>query len=178
MKTPTSSFVPVYLTGLLIIVCAVTITAQAVRPGEVKVEYDRQNDLTKITLNPVVLASRKQEELQLGVVASYKGQKIITPKEATLIFISISASDVNKYESARKLTVWADGQRVGLGEANWAKQSQNKLSIEILTIAVPFDTFSQIARAKQVTFRLGETEIRLASANITALRAAEGYMRP
>ncbi len=169
-----------YLTLLFItILCAATLSAQeAAKPGEVRVEYDRQNDLTKITLNPIVLASRKQEELQLGAFASYKGQQAGAPKEVTLLFISLSASGVNKYESAHKVTVWADEQRFPLGEAGWSKQAQGTVSIELLAAIVPYDTFSRIAHAKEVHIRLGETEIRLATNHITALRAAEGYMKP
>lgn len=101
----------------LITVSLSPVLAQDTRSDRVTVEYDERNDITRISLNPMILASRKFEELRLGAVASYKGKVKIQPKEVALIFISLSASDENKYETARKLTVLADGERLALGEA-------------------------------------------------------------
>lgn len=144
----------------------------------VRVEYDGDKDLTKITLNPMILVSRKFEELRLGAMTSYRGKVKIQPKEVALIFISLTTADANKYEAARRLTATADGQRLTLGEARWSKQAQNGLFVESMLAVIPFDTFLRISRAKELTMKLGFTEVKLSTDHITMLRAAASYMEP
>ena len=154
------------------------VFAQDTRPERVTVEYDQRNDITRISLNPMILASRKFEELRLGAVASYKGKVKIQPKEVALIFISLSAADENKYQTARKLTIVADSERLALGETQWSKQAQGRLFLQSMLAVIPSDTFLQITRAKEVTMRLGLTEVKLTTDQITLLRAAASYMTP
>ena len=150
--------------------------AQDTRPQKVTMEYDEQKDITQITLNPIILASRKYEELRLGATASYKGKVRVQPKEVSLIFVSLSAADVDKYESARKLRVLADGQQFALGETQRAKQAQNGLFIESMVAIIPLDIFLRICWAKEVRMKLGLTEVKLSTEHITMLRAAASYM--
>lgn len=147
------------------------------RKGElVKVEYDQDKDLTQISLNPIIIASRKFEELRLGAVSAYPGKVKTRPKEIALIFLSLSATDANKYESARKLTIVADGERIAIGEAQRTKQAQSGLFIESMMVSIPTDLFLRISWSKEVTLKLGFTEIALSPAHITILRAAASYM--
>jgi hypothetical protein len=161
---------------VLFVSCAAAAQAQETQGQSVKVNYDAQKDITQITLNPMILVSRKFEELRLGAMTSYKGKVKVEPKEVALIFVSLSAMDVNKYESTRQLTVVADGQRFPLGETQRSKQAQNGLFIESMAAIVPFDMFLRICRAKDVTMKLGLTTVKLSTQQITLLRAAASYM--
>jgi hypothetical protein len=150
--------------------------AQESKGELVKIEYDQKKDLTQISLNPIVLASRKFEELRLGAVASYQGKVKVKPKEIVLIFLSLSANEINKYESARKLTLIADGKRISVGETQHSKQVQQGLFIESMMISIPTELFLRISWSKALTVKLGFTEVELSPVHITALRAAASYM--
>lgn len=166
---------------VLLVVLTALLSPPAIRAQEtqgelVKVQYDPQKDATQISLNPVILISRKHEELRLGAVTGYPGKTKVTPKEVVLVFVSLTAADVNKYESARKLTVIIGEQRLPLGETKRAKQTQNGVFIETMMIGIPMDLFLRLGRAKAVTLKLGFTEVALTPAQLTILRAAGSYM--
>ncbi len=165
-----------FLTLLPFVSFSSSARRQETTPERVKVAYDEQKDLTQITLNPIILVSRKYEELRLGATTSYKGRVRVKPKEVALIFISLSASDVDKYESARKLKVVADGQQFALGETQRSKQAQQGLFIESMVAVVPSDIFFRICWAKEVRIKLGLTEVKLSTDQVTMLRAAASYM--
>ena len=141
----------------------------------IKLEYNAENDVTQISLNPIIIASRKLEELRLGAVAAYKGKVKTRPDSVGLIFLSLSRSDVNKYESAKRLTIVADGQRYPLGETQRSKQTANGLFIETLTIRIPMDDFVRVFRAKEVSLKLGITEVALSPAQIVIFQAFGSY---
>jgi hypothetical protein len=142
----------------------------------VKVEYDSSKNLTRVSMNPFVLASRKMEELRLGAIAAYPGKTRSKPNEIILIFLSLSHTDENRYDAARKLTVFADGQRLDLGETQRSKQAQNGLFIETMMARVPMDDFLLVSNAKQVKLRLGLTEIELSEPQIKILRLTASYL--
>jgi hypothetical protein len=181
ISSPRLCHKPVYL---LCAVLTLFVTSMAQEPSQtsdtkvnpVNVEYDEKNDITKVTLNPIVLVSRKQEELRLGVVASHRGKAQAKPTEVALVFLSLSATPGNKYESARKLTILADTQRFACGEAQRSTQTQNGVFVESLASIVPFDTFLKIVRAQNVGLKLGFTEIKLKPEQLMMLRAAASYM--
>ncbi len=150
--------------------------AQETKAETVKVDYNEQKDITQITLNPIILASRKHEELRLGAVASHPGKLRVKPREVALLFISLSTSDTNKYESARMLTVITNAQRFPFGETKRSKQSQNGLFIETMAAIIPMDAFVRICWSKEVTVKLGLTEVKLSPDQIGLLRAASSYM--
>jgi len=152
------------------------LRGQATSAESVKVEYNEQKDITTIVLDPIILVSRKYEQLRLGAMASYKGRTRVQPKEVSLLFVSLSATDEDKYESARKVTVVADDQRLNLGEAQRSKQAHNGLFIESMAIVIPSDIFLRICWAKELTIKLGFTEVRLSADQITRLRSAASYM--
>ncbi len=162
---------------LLTIICSYTPTQAQESKGElVRVDYDAQKDQTQISLNPVVLISRKHEELRLGAVTVYPGRVKVVPREVVLVFVSLTGAEVNKYESARKLTVIIGEQRLPLGESKRSKQLQDGLFIETMTLSIPMDIFLRMGRAKAVTLKLGFTEVPLTPAQLTILRAAGSYM--
>lgn len=169
-----------HLPGLLLL-CAFAVgaapplAAQEGGPGEIKVEYRQGEDTTTITLNPLVLAARKQEELRMGAAYSYRGKTATRPDALALIFVSLSATDPNKYETANKLTIVADGRTYQLGPAKRTTQTQGGVTLELLVVGVPFDPFLQIAYAKDVTIKLGLTEIKPSADALGALR---DFLRP
>jgi len=150
--------------------------AQETKQKLVTVEYDSAKDFTQITLNPFILVSRKQEELRLGAVAAYAGKVKTRPAEVNLIFLSLSTSDMTKYDVARKLSVTVDGQHLVLGEAEHAKQTQNGLFVETLKLAIPLDVFLRICRSKEVKLKVGVTEVPLLEQHMEILRIAASYM--
>ncbi len=141
-----------------------------------RIDYDAQKDQTRISLNPMVLISRKHEELRLGAVTGYPGKVKVAPREVVLVFVSLSGAEVDKYEASRKLTVIIGEQRLPMGEAKHSKQSEGNLFIEKMTISIPMELFLRMGRAKAVTLKLGFTEVPLTAAQLTILRAAGSYM--
>lgn len=142
----------------------------------VRVEYDSNKNLTQVSMNPFILASRKLEELRLGAVAGYPGKIRSKPNEIVLIFLSLSHTDENRYDAARKLTVFADGQRLDWGETQHSKQSQNGLFIETMMARVPMDDFLLVSKARQVKLKLGLTEVELSEPQIKILRVIASYL--
>ncbi|HEY6121501.1 MAG TPA: hypothetical protein VIV66_16190 [Pyrinomonadaceae bacterium] len=149
--------------------------AQEPKDKLIHTEYNAENDVSQLTLNPIIIASRKFEELRLGAVAAYKGKVKTRPEAVALVFLSLSKSDVDKYEAARKLTIVADGQRFPFGEAQRSKQATNGLFIETLTISIPIDVFLRVFRSKEVSLKLGFTEVELLPAQIVIFQAFGSY---
>ncbi len=85
-------------------------------------------------------------------------------------------NSTHRYESARKLTIVADGRRFALGETQRTMQYGNGVFIESMTAVVPYETFTQTAYAKKVSVKLGLTEFELNSDHTKMLRAAASYM--
>ena len=152
-----------------------TSVAQEAKDKSIHTEYNAENDVSQLTLNPIIIASRKFEELRLGAVAAYKGKVKTRPEAVALVFLSLSKSDVDKYEAARKLTIVADGQRFPFGEAQRSKQTTNGLFIETLTISIPIDVFLRVFRSKEVSLKLGITEVELSPAQIVIFQAFGSY---
>lgn len=142
----------------------------------VRTEYDASKDVTQIILNPIIIASRKLEELRLGAVSSYPGKVKAKPKEVALVFLSLSKTDENRYEVARKLVVVADARRFDWGETRRSKQSQDGLFIETMTATIPLDDFVFVSNAKQVKLKLGLTVVDLTAPQIKALRIMASYL--
>ena len=142
----------------------------------IKSEYDANKDLTQITLNPIILASKKFEELRLGAITGYPGKVKSKPKEVGLVFFSLSKSDENRYEAAHKLIVIADEKRFDWGETQRTKQAQSGLFVETMTASVPFDDFLVVVHAKQVKIRIGLTEVELGEAQLNALKLLVSYV--
>lgn len=142
----------------------------------IKVEYDSGKNITQVSLNPIVLASRKMEELRLGAVAGYPGKVKSRPTEILLIFLSLTHTDENRYDVARKLTVLADGKRLDWGETQRTKQSQNGLFIEMMMAKISMDQFLLVSKAKQVRLKLGLTEVDLSASQINVLRLTASYL--
>ncbi len=145
-----------------------------VRP--IRVEYDEKSDTTRVTLNPIILVSRRHEELRLGVFSSHPGKTPTKPKEVALVFISLTAAAANKYESARQLTIIADKERFRFGETQRTTQAEKGLFMESLMTVVPFETFVKVGRAKEVTVKVGITEVKLKPEQVLMLRTAASYM--
>jgi hypothetical protein len=142
----------------------------------IKTEYDGSKDLTQITLNPIILASKKLEELRLGAVTGYPGKVKSKPKEIALIFLSLSKTDENRYEASRKLSVVADERHFNWGEVQRTKQAQGGLFLETMTTTIPMDDFLFVASAKQVRIKLGLTEVELGAAQLSALKLMASYV--
>lgn len=170
-----------FLASFLVLLAAETITTAQQPSSETKgelvsVQYDPQQNITKITLNPFILISRKQEELRLGAVTAYQGKAKTYPKEVALLFISLSSADTNKYESARKLTLTIDGERFPLGVMSHSKQAQKGIFIETMMLNIPTDLFLRLARAKTAAIKLGFTDVALTPAHFNILRVAVSYI--
>lgn len=171
---------------LLLLLCARPLdltgvaqdTTAAAKPGEIKVVYDGPNDLTKVMLNPMIVASRKHQELRLGAFSSSKGKAVVRPKEIALVFVALSVSQGEGYENARRLTVTADARKFPFGGMQRSVQTVNGVSAESLVMAVSYETFLEIVHAKKVSLKIGLTEVELSPEHIKTLRAAASYMAP
>jgi hypothetical protein len=181
-KTPQLSLM---VSPLLLLFCAclfavgsVCVAQEVLKPGEIKVAYDAPSDTTKVLLNPMIVASRKHQELRLGAFSSSKGKTIIKPKEIALVFVSLSVSAGEGYENARKLTVTADARKYPFGGMQRSVQTINGVAAESLLTVMPYETFLAIAYAKKVSLKIGLTEVELTPEHIKTLRAAASYMAP
>lgn len=183
MKYETARMLSLF--SAIIFACVLLLTTQATlaqqAPVETKgehvsVQYDQQQDVTKVTMNPFVLVSRKQEELRMGAVTAYQGKAKTYPKEIALLFMSLSAADTNKYESARKVSITIDGERLALGEASRSKQTQNGIFVEMLMLKISTDVFVRLSRAKSATIKLGFTQVPLTPAHFNILRVTVSYL--
>lgn len=112
----------------------------------------------------------------MGAVTAYKGKAKIYPKDIALVFMSLSSADTNKYESARRLTMLIDEERVALGEPSRSKQTQNGIFIEMMMLQIPTDVFVRLSRAKTASIKLGFTETPLTLDHFKILRIAVSYM--
>ncbi|MGI8566347.1 MAG: hypothetical protein ACR2LZ_07690 [Pyrinomonadaceae bacterium] len=176
---------PQFLSKLLLLVCSYSfgvgsecVAQEALKPGEIKVAYDAQSDTTKVLLNPMIVASRKHQELRLGAFSSSKGKTIVKPKDIALVFVSLSVSAGEGYENARKLTVTADARKFPFGGMQRSVQTINGVAAESLLTVVPYGTFLEIVYAKKVSLKIGLTEVELTPDHIKTLRAAASYMAP
>jgi hypothetical protein len=156
--------------------CSAFGQAQETKSELVKVEYNQQKDITQISLKPILLASRKNEVLRVGAVASHPGKIRVRPREVALLFIYLSTSDTNKYEAARMLTVITNEQKFPFGETRHSKGTQNGLFVETMAAIIPMESFLRISWSKEVTMKLGLTEIKLSPNQISQLRAVASYM--
>jgi len=175
MKRQTTFSIFGFTTLVTVVICLPSALAQ-VSGQLVKTEYDTNKDVTQITLNPIILASRKLEELRLGAVTGYPGKVKSKPKEVALVFLSLSKTDESRYELARKLVVVADERKFDWGETQRSKQAQNGLFMETMTATIPVDDFIFVSNAKQVKIKLGLTAVELTTAQISALRVMASYM--
>jgi len=175
LRTGNKARVGIFLVSVLLSINNAALTQTQNATPQIKTQYNDQTDVTQITLDPIVLASRKLEELRLGAVTGYPGKAKTQPKEVALIFISLSTLDANKYESARKLTITADGEKILAGPTQYAKQSQNGLFIESITAAIPFETFLRLCRSKEASLKLGITEVALSTKHLMLLQAFASY---
>ncbi len=100
--------------------------------------------------------------------ASYKfsGKAFKRPDSVSVMFL---AQGGNKYQTQNDYTVKADGEQVLQGKADYAQrqidmgQKINKdLSLEEeLTLVVPLDIFTQLAKAKKIQIKIGPTGFSL-----------------
>ena len=141
----------------------------------VKVEYDASNNFNQISLNPIVLASRRQEELRLAATTGYSGKTRTKPTEITLILFSLSHVDENNYGATHKLSAVADGHRFDWGETSHAKQATNGLFIEVMMANIPMDDFLAVSKAKAVRIKIGLAEVELSPEQINILRLTASY---
>jgi len=141
----------------------------------VKVQYDASKDFTQISLNPIVLASRRMEELRLAATSGYPGKTRSKPTEITLILFSLSHTDENRYGATHKLSAVADGHRFDWGETSHGKQATNGVFLEVMMANIPMDDFLAVSRAKSVKIKIGLAEVELSPEQINILRLTASY---
>jgi hypothetical protein len=161
----------------MVVACPPASMAQARpsdSPGQPPIErqYDKFKDQTIVRLKPQTLrqVARPPEELSLSVEASYKGEHAVRPKNVDLIFES--AAERYIYYDKAEVAFIVDGKRVEAGTAYMmnAFPSPNLVKVK-LKLTIPFDTFTQLAKGKDVEMKIGPTEIKLAEKDLKALRA-------
>lgn len=134
--------------------------------------YDKFKDQTTVKLKPQTIRqiTRPPEELSLSVEATYKGARATRPKNVDLLFES--AAERYIYYNKADVFFVVDGKRIEAGTAYMtnAFPSPNLVKVK-LKLTLSFDTFSEIAKGKEVELKIGPTEIRLAEKDLKSLRA-------
>jgi hypothetical protein len=162
----------------VLLLLAVVSVAQTPTPTPneqlIKVEYDASKNFTQISLNPIVLASRRMEELRLAATSGYPGKTRTKPTEITLILFSLSHTVENRYGA---LTNCCCRRRSPLliGEKQATQNRANGLFIEVMMANVPMDDFLAVSKSKTVKIKIGLAEVELSPEQINILRLTASY---
>ena len=162
---------------LLILLCALTVSAQSNTKPEIKVEYDKFRDGTFISFEPVNVSEDKTISLKLGMLTGFKGHSPKKPNDLLLTFVSPSFVESNEHKNNRGLIILADGKRYPMGEASYDVKYNLPLYLEVMTVKVPYDTLLELSQAKKIEMQFGSTEFELQESLREALRDLASRIR-
>jgi hypothetical protein len=136
---------------------------------EVGDKYDRFKDMTFIKTSRMLVRGTKRS-IRAEANYSFVGKNQKKPEKILLSFYA-SASRPLFNEDDLELNFLADGKRMPLGNMRLADESKTKTTVkQTITIAIPIETFSQIANSKKAEFQIGTLEYKLTDAHLEAFR--------
>ena len=149
-----------------------TTTAYAQCGTQVEKSYERFKDQSTFRLKPqrILQVARPRESLDLGAEAIVKGEGPAQPKEVSLLFTS--ETEKWKYFEEAEAIFIVDGKRLETGKAHATDTMPGRSTIqEKLKLTIPYETFMEAVKGKQVEMKLGPTELQLAGKDLGSLRA-------
>jgi hypothetical protein len=158
--------------ALMVLAGLQTTTAYAQCGPQVEKTYERFKDQSTFRLKPqrVIQVARPRESLDLGAEAVIKGEAPAQPKEVSLLFTS--ETEKWKYFEEAEAIFIVDGKRLETVKAHATDTMPGRSTIqEKLKLTIPFETFMEIVKGKQVELKLGPTELQLSGKDLGSLRA-------
>ncbi len=144
---------------------------------KVDLRYDRKKDVTTVRLDELKLWENPTGFEQVVITFSFDYPKRVIAIPKTVLFIVRTAVEEGPlFDYQRDLVVTADGSRLNLGEMNGGDKRNRSLTpqrseiyFERLTLAIPYEDFATIARARSVTVQLGERSYNLSDKQLQSL---------
>lgn len=146
------------------------------RKTKVDVKYDKKKELTTVWLRDLILSKNPQgfEQINMSVSFSYPQHTIVKPKTVLIVIYSASMNGT-LFDYYRDLAAIADGFRLKMGKMEYSSGQSEltplraTLSSEFLRLAIPYDDFSRIAKAKVAMVQIGERKYNLSDKQLQSL---------
>ena len=144
---------------------------------KVDLRYDKKKELTTVWLDYMKLWENPTafEQVDISFSFDYPMRTIVTPK-TVLVTVHSAVQGGPLFDRQRDLVVVADGSRLSLGEMDNGDKSGGSLTprgraitFERLRLAIPYEDFAVIARARNVTVRIGERAYKLSDKHLQSL---------
>ncbi len=158
----------------LTFITALLCTAQEQKP-EIKVEYNRFEDLTIVRLRPMVITKSASHELSMAASFANSGRTVQVNDDVSIHFISLAPSW--QYETDRSLILLIDDERLPLRTVLYEKRVLANQAFETMAVELSHKTLTQIANAKEVVGRLGDREFELSKPVLEGLRELARRMK-
>ena len=133
----------------------------------VEEKYDKFKDKTSVTLKLRLLGDITNG-LEVVLTETFAGQKPVTPTNFPVMFMATN-KDL-KYYLSHGLIFLVDGERIKFDDVKYTKLTYQGYFIEVMILAVPFNTLKKIVAAKKVEAQLGSTEFALSDDYLEAMR--------
>ena len=144
---------------------------------KVDLKYDHKKDVTTVWLDELKLWENPTgfEQVDITFSFDYPKRVIATPK-TVLVTVRTAMQGGPLFDYQRDLVVTADGSRLSLGEMEGGDRRSRSLTpqrseiyFEKLALAIPYEDFAAIARAKSVTVQIGERSYNLSDKQLQSL---------
>jgi hypothetical protein len=160
------------------------------RKTKVETNYDEKRNETFARIGPFELYRPLQssvsgelnfERVDLTVLFSYPGKKIVKPGFVTLMIFSTTENGP-EFDKKRGLVVLTNAGQYDLGEMEYVGTGQSHASRillgplnlvlvnEVLKKSIPFDDFAQIARSEKAQMKIGNRKLKLEKAHLEAFK--------
>jgi hypothetical protein len=160
------------------------------RKTKVETNYDEKKNETIARIGPFELYRPLQstvsgelnfESVDMTVLFSYSGKKIVKPKFVTLMVFS-SSENGPEFDKKRDLTILTNSGQYNLGEmeiigtgegrvARIALGPANLILVrEVLKRSIPFEDFAHIAQSEKVQMKIGNRKFKLGKEQLEAFK--------
>jgi hypothetical protein len=151
---------------------------KTINRGRAKVSYYENPSAVAVAATFYIKGSQRdyrwKDFLALSAVFVVRGQTISEPDSVQLHFVSSTRTKGGKYVANHQLTILIDGDVLLATDLIIGPSNDNGRGgrIEILELRpIPFKQFTELALAKEVRMKLGNTEFKLKKQHLEALRS-------
>lgn len=156
------------ITFLTLLLLTQTFAQSSTTKG-VETEYDRSKNKTTITVL-LALTSSTGDNLIFGSIDSFSGKTRTSPTPDKVLVTFVSVSKQKQFSSSRSWGVFADDERIKLGEGEYISERGSSGEAELLLFALSVDNLRKIAKAEKVQMQVGKKEFTLTEAQLESLR--------
>ena len=137
-------------------------------------KYDRFKDITIISTSKMLVRGNKRS-IRTYAEYSFAGKTQKKPEKVSLYFYASAASPLFREDNI-ELNFLVDDKRVSLGKMKLADEEKTKTTTkQTAVVAMPYETFEQIANGKKVEFQIGTLEYKLTNVHLEAFRKLLTY---